>query len=90
MKKLSLVFLLMTMSLAACTTEVRIGDKSVPCVGLDNADRDPAYHYRVNGTNLVGALIFFETIFVPIYVAVDNLYCPDLEVDAPKAATTTN
>ena len=89
MKKLSLVFLAMTMFLAACTTEVRVGDKYVPCVGLSDDDRDPAYHYRVSIWNMAGAVIFFETVFVPIYVALDNFYCPDHAADLPKTASQT-
>lgn len=56
---------------AGCTSETALGG----CVGLIG-DRDPHLTYKVDTTNVVVGIIFIETIFVPVIVALDELYCP--------------
>ena len=58
--------------LAGCTTRTQYGE----CVGIDDADRIPTLHYKVETWNIIWAVIFFETIVVPIVVALDATYCP--------------
>ncbi len=64
---LALVLLL----LGGCTSETAFG----PCIGGFD-DRDPHLIYKVSGWNLAMAIVFIETIFVPIVVAVDETLCP--------------
>ena len=70
-KKVLLVALAGVM-LAGCTTRTEYGE----CVGLDDGSRKPDLHYKLSGWNIAMAILFAETIVVPIVVVVDDLYCP--------------
>lgn len=56
---------------AGCTSETEFGR----CIGV-NEERDPHLTYKVDTGNVVVGIIFVETIFVPVIVALDELYCP--------------
>jgi len=57
--------------LTGCASKTEFGD----CVGLGDKQK-PDLTYKVSVRNLVVGIIFFELIAPPIYVAVDQLYCP--------------
>jgi hypothetical protein len=69
MKKLLLVALLL--SLVGCTEKTPYGK----CIGIGD-DKDPKKVYKVDSTNLILGIVFVETIFVPVIVALDEFYCP--------------
>ena len=71
MKKLLLIALA-AMFLAGCTTRTEYGS----CVGIHPDDHDPALRYKLDAWNLAMAVIFVETVVVPIVVIVDETYCP--------------
>lgn len=56
-----------------CQSRTDVGE----CVGINDADRNPALHYRVSTRNVVLGIVFVETVFAPIVVLVSELYCPD-------------
>jgi hypothetical protein len=68
MKYLLIVLILLAVG---CTEKTAYG----PCVGL-NDKQDPSKIYKVDSNNLILGIVFFETVFVPVIVAVDELYCP--------------
>lgn len=70
MKNLLLVVLLI-LTLAACTQKTDLG----PCIGMAD-DPDPALMYKADGMNVVWAVVFIETIYVPAYVILTDLRCP--------------
>ena len=41
----------------------------------------PEVEYSVSGANIVGAVVFSETVFVPIWNLGWNVYCPEKLVD---------
>ena len=57
--------------LGGCASHTEYGD----CVGLGE-DQDPKLVYKVSAQNLAVGFIFIETVIVPVYVAVDQFYCP--------------
>jgi hypothetical protein len=57
----------------ACTSETEYGD----CLGIDDVSKmDPKLEYDVDVGNIVVAVIFSETIIVPVYVALEEVWCP--------------
>lgn len=69
MRKLAAaVFLVL---LVGCTSSTEHG----PCIGAFD-DRDPKLTYKVSVLNVFLAIIFVETIIVPIWVVVDETLCP--------------
>lgn len=74
MKKVIAVIavILLAVMLAGCTTSTSFG----PCVGVDDSDRNPTLHYKLSVWNVILAVIFVETIVVPVVVVLDNTYCP--------------
>ena len=54
-----------------CNSTTSYGD----CIGLDD-EKDPKLNYSVSVWNLIGAVVFVETIIVPIYVCLENIQCP--------------
>ena len=76
MKKISsiLVAAALTTSIlisSGCTEETSFG----PCVGLDD-EKNPDLVYNISTRNMILSVIFIETIFVPVIVALDETYCP--------------
>lgn len=68
--KLTAVLLIAAL-LAGCTSKTEFGD----CIGIAD-DKKPDLQYKVSAWNVFLAIIFVETIFVPIMVLSDNTSCP--------------
>ena len=66
---LMLAFTLLTVT--GCTSSTAAG----PCIGAFD-DKDPTLNYKMNGWNVAMAIIFSETIIVPVLVVVDETLCP--------------
>jgi hypothetical protein len=62
---------LLLMAAVACQSRTDFGE----CVGAFD-DREPNLKYKVSTRNLVLSVIFFETIFVPAVVIVNETACP--------------
>lgn len=60
---------------AGCTSSVEIDGTTVPCIGAFD-DPDPNYRYEAATVNIIMAVVFFETIVVPIVVLLDETRCP--------------
>lgn len=56
---------------AACESETPAGE----CIGAFD-DQDPTLNYRASGRNIVLAVIFSETIIIPILVVASEVKCP--------------
>lgn len=70
MKK-TLIIALFCAILVGCTTRTEYGE----CIGIAD-DKDPGLLYKLDAMNLALAIIFVETIIIPIKVAVDQTMCP--------------
>jgi hypothetical protein len=57
--------------LAGCTNHTDFG----PCVGLGD-DKNPALEYKVSAWNVAMGVIFIELVAPPIFVVVDETFCP--------------
>lgn len=57
--------------LSGCISRTSFG----PCIGILD-ERDPHLIYKASGWNIAMAIIFVETVFVPIIVVVDQTLCP--------------
>ena len=62
---------LLVLLFSGCTESTEHGE----CIGLGQ-DKDPAFNYRVDKSNAFVALIFVETLIVPIVIIADNILCP--------------
>ncbi len=72
-KTIATALLALTLATASgCTESTKFGD----CVGIDSADRDPKLRYKLDIGNVILATIFFEMIFPPILVVLNEAYCP--------------
>jgi len=69
MKKLAIVAL--CLALAGCISRTQYGE----CIGAFD-DKDPAKIYKVDPLNVALAILFFETVFVPVVVVVSETLCP--------------
>jgi hypothetical protein len=56
---------------AGCTTRTEYGE----CIGVLQ-DKKPDLEYKLSGWNTVLAIVFSETIVVPIVVVADEFQCP--------------
>ena len=63
--------LLLVLALTGCASRTEFGD----CVGI-NDKQDPRLVYKLSIRNLIVGVVFFQMIAPPIYVVVDQLYCP--------------
>ena len=70
MKK-TFIIVLSAVLLLGCTTHTQYGK----CIGLAD-DKNPALIYKVDAWNVFLGIVFFETIIVPLYVVIDNAFCP--------------
>jgi len=70
MKKL-LLLAIAAMFLTGCTTHTQYGK----CIGLAD-DKNPALIYKVDAWNVFLGIVFSETIIVPLYVVIDETFCP--------------
>lgn len=68
--KLTAVLLIAAL-LAGCTSKTEFGD----CIGIAD-DKKPDLQYKVSAMNVFLAIIFIETVFVPVIVLVDQTSCP--------------
>lgn len=74
-------FVALALLLSGCTTETTFGE----CVGAFD-DEDPALVYRTSGRNVALAIVFSETVWVPVNVIGWNAKCP---VAIRRATATT-
>ncbi len=70
MKRL-LGLLLLISFMSGCTSSTEHGE----CIGILD-DPKPNLRYDYNGGNILLAIIFSETIVVPLVVVFDDLKCP--------------
>jgi hypothetical protein len=56
---------------AGCTTKTEYGE----CIGVLQ-DKKPDLEYKLSGWNTFLAIVFSETIVVPIVVVADEFQCP--------------
>lgn len=73
MKKAITAALLLAL-LAGCTTRTEHGE----CIGAFD-DKKPGVEYKLSGWNLFLAIVFSETIVVPVVVVADEFRCPVAE-----------
>jgi hypothetical protein len=66
-----LVLFAVVAAATACTSSTKYGD----CIGV-NDTQSQKLRYRTSTKNIVLAVIFLETIIVPIVVVADELSCP--------------
>jgi hypothetical protein len=57
--------------LGGCTTRTDYG----PCIGIAD-DKDPNLVYKVSAWNVVVGIVFMGLIAPPVFVLVDEFYCP--------------
>lgn len=65
----------MLMLSTGCNGADTVDGVVVECIGIGE-DKHPDYEYEVDVLNIVGAVIFFELIIPPIYVALEAVRCP--------------
>jgi hypothetical protein len=70
MKKILAIATLMAM-LTGCTSSTQYGS----CIGVAD-DKEPHLQYKLSVWNTFLAIIFSETIVVPIVVLANETYCP--------------
>lgn len=63
--------LLAALMLAGCTTKTPYGD----CIGAFD-DAKPGVQYRLSVRNTILAVVFVETVFVPVLVVANEARCP--------------
>lgn len=68
--KLTAVLLIAAL-LAGCTSKTEFGD----CIGIAE-EKKPNLQYKVSALNVALAIIFSETIVVPVVVLVSEVSCP--------------
>lgn len=66
-----IAMLLMVAVLAGCTSENQYG----PCIGAFD-EPVPDVQYKLSVWNTVMAVIFFETVIVPVVVVANEAKCP--------------
>lgn len=75
MKKLIAAIVLLSM-VTGCTSSTALG----PCVGI-GVRQDPSLIYQPSAWNLFLAIVFIETIIVPVIVLANETSCPVARVD---------
>ena len=71
MKKLTVVILLVCMLFAGCTSSTEFGQ----CIGAFD-EKLPGLHYKISAWNVGVALLTFGLIVPPVFVLVDQTWCP--------------
>jgi hypothetical protein len=66
-----LLILLVLFSIG-CTESTKYGK----CIGISDKE-DSKLDYRYSTNNIIVAIIFWETIFAPIIVLLDEVKCPE-------------
>lgn len=67
----NIIFLIFAILLTGCASHTEYG----PCVGIAD-DKNPNLVYKVSAQNLIVGILFFQLIAPPIFVVVDEFYCP--------------
>lgn len=80
MKKILLVATMIAM-LSGCTSSTQYGS----CIGVAD-DKEPTKQYKLSVWNTFLAIVFSETIVVPIVVLANETYCPVGEKVQTQAA----
>lgn len=70
--------ILALLAATGCKGETEYGE----CIGLDDT-KNPARTYEVSTRNVVWAIIFIESLIVPVVWGLDYVYCPTGNVE-PK------
>jgi ABC-type uncharacterized transport system auxiliary subunit len=71
MKMKIVAILMFAAALSGCTTSNEFGQ----CIGAFD-DKKPDTQYRLSTKNTVLAIVFIETIFVPVIVLASETQCP--------------
>jgi uncharacterized protein YcfL len=71
MKKL-LILVMTLILLSGCASRTEFGE----CIGVTKEDEKPDLVYKLSVRNVVLAAVFFQTLFTPIVVLVNETYCP--------------
>lgn len=50
--------------------------QTVQCVGIGGEGKRAGIEYKVSTRNVVVGVLFFETVFTPVIVAINETYCP--------------
>ncbi len=66
-----IVFILI-ISLTACESSTSYGD----CIDVQRNEAKSNLHYKISTQNVIVSVIFIETLWVPIYVLLEETYCP--------------
>lgn len=70
---------ILALGLTACTSETAYGD----CIGLDD-DKNPSLKYEVDTGNVIIGALLVETLIAPVYIALEETYCPVGNVEPVK------
>ena len=85
MKKILLVATMVAL-LSGCTSSTQYGS----CIGIAD-DKEPNLQYKLSVWNTFLAIIFSETIVVPIVVLANETYCPvGVKANTTAASETTS
>jgi len=66
------VILLSLLILISCTSKTEYGR----CIGVSRKYEDKRLDYDLSKRNIILGIIFFEMVIPPVYVIVDQTYCP--------------
>lgn len=69
--KRNIALLLVLLVATSCASKTEFGD----CVGLSD-EQKPELIYKTSVRNVVIGAVFFQTIFTPILVGMNQFYCP--------------
>lgn len=77
MKKIILFSCIVASLLVSCVDSKKIGNKTYELYGLVNPElKNDSIVYKVPISNVLCAVIFSETIIVPVYIVCYDLYEP--------------
>lgn len=71
--------LLLALLLSACTFR----EHGNACIGATDKEK-PGVHYSVSAWNVFLAIIFSETLIIPVHVILFEVKCPDGPEEVPK------
>ena len=73
-----IALMLLSLALVGCAESKSINNKVIPPYGLFNeqAEKVPGVVYEISAPNIIVAIIFCETIVVPVYIFGWNMYQP--------------
>ena len=78
MKKLLVTMVLVGMLLSGCDNAKKINGRVYQTYGVVNKDdiKDPNVRYKISTGSVIVAIIFSETVLIPLYVLGWDLYEP--------------